>query len=133
MENLKITFSPIDRLYYITQNDQEIHYQTGKPTEQDIAAAVFSNDWEARFKEIKKGKEVRVSDYIYYSMLESVPPKKHKGNSFFNGECFHANYYYFFEKRDGFCFGSLRDIDNGNLMDQEAILYVAECIKKPTV
>jgi len=68
---------------------------------------------------MKNGNEVRVSDRIWDDMLESVPPLKFQvkpnSTSFFCGEPYSDQFYYFFERRNGFRYGSIRHINTGEL------------------
>ncbi len=106
----KITWCNVDRLFYISRNGDDIHHQQEKPTETDIIEALMSDNWEARFNDIKSGKKVRVSDRIYYSMLGSVPPIQQKLGSFYCGEPYSDNLYYFFSTEDGKRYGQLKEL-----------------------
>lgn len=107
-----ITYCNVDKLFYISRNSEEIHSQQTKPTDTDIIEALTSDDWKARFDDMRSGKTVRVSDRIYYDMLCAVPPIKQTANSFYCGECYSGNLYYYFyrDENDGKRYGKLKTI-----------------------
>ena len=109
--NATIKWCNVDKLFYVYHNDNEIHYQQTKPNETELIEALQSDNWSARFKDMEEGKRVRVSERIYYDMLGCVPPKKQTATSFYCGECYSGNLYYFFEKVDGKCYGQLKPIN----------------------
>lgn len=112
MNEVKITYCNVDRLFYISRGGEEIHSQTTKPTDTDIIEALSSDSWKMRFDDMREGKTVRVSDRIYYSMLESVPPAKYTSNGFYCGEAYSGNLYYYFyrDENDGKRYGKLKPI-----------------------
>lgn len=107
---IKTTYCNVDKLYYIYLNGEQIHHQQTKPTEQELNEAINSDNWAQVFKDMKT-KKVRVSDRIYYDMLGAVPPKKQTLNSFYCGECYSDNLYYYFETVNGQRFGQLKPIN----------------------
>lgn len=111
MKKAEISFCEIDKLFYISYNGEEIHAQPKKPNETEIIEALSSDNWEERFNDMRNGKKVRVSDRIYYQMLGAVPPIKHTQTSFFCGERYSGNLYYFFSKENGKKFGELKAIE----------------------
>jgi len=112
MNDVKITYSNVDSGFYIIRNDDDLHFQQTMPTDTDIIEALASDNWTARFDDMKEGKTVRVSDRIYYSMLESVPPAKYTSNGFYCGEAYSGNLYYYFyrDENDGKRYGKLKPI-----------------------
>lgn len=110
MTNVEITYCDIDRLYYIRRNDKDIHYQQDKPNDTDIIEASMSDNWAERFEDMRQGKRVRVSMRIFYDMLGSVPPIRQTAESFYCGEAYSDNLYYFFEKVDGKYYGQLKEL-----------------------
>ena len=107
-----ISYSNVDRLFYISRNGEDIHAQKTKPTDTDIIEALTSDDWQARFDDMRNGKTVRVSARIYWDMLESVPPIKQTANSFYCGEPYSGNLHYFFylDENDGKRYGKLKQL-----------------------
>ncbi len=113
-ENVVVTWCNIDKLFYLSSNDNEIHHQKEKPTEIDIIEALASDNWKSRFEDMRSGKRVRISDRIFYDMLGSVPPIKHKLGSFYCGEPYSGNlHYYFSTEEDGKRYGQLKALING--------------------
>ena len=111
MGHTEITYCNVDKLFYIRHNDEDIHYQQTKPNDTDIIEALISDNWQARFDDMRAGKKVRVSARIYWDMLGSVPPIKQTANSFYCGEPYSGNtYYYFVKEQDGFIYGQLKSI-----------------------
>jgi hypothetical protein len=106
----EIKWCNVDRLFYIHHNGNEIHYQKTKPNETEVIEALMSDNWKARFEDMREGKRVRVSERIYWDMLGSVPPIKQTANSFFCGEPYSGNYHHFFEKKNGYCYGELKPL-----------------------
>jgi hypothetical protein len=114
MELSKVTvkWCNVDRLFYLNLNGEVIHHQKTKPTETDIIEALMSDSWNARFDDMRSGNKVRVSDRIYYSMLGSVPPIQFKLGSFYCGEAYSGNMYYFFSIEDGKHYGQLKQLQS---------------------
>ena len=108
--NTQIKYCNIDRLFYIEHNGEEIHAQPTKPNETELIEALSSDNWGARFDDMRGGKKVRVSDRIYFDMLGAVPPKKQTANSFFCGEAYSGNLHYYFSLEDGKRYGQLKPI-----------------------
>ena len=107
-----VKFCNVDNLFNIELNGEEIHHQQTRPNETDIIEAVMSDRWQQRFDEMREGKKVRVSERIYWSMLGSVPPIKQTANSFYCGEPYSGNKYYYFERdEDGKIYGQLKAIN----------------------
>ena len=110
-DTVKTTYCNTDKLFYISRNGEEIHSQKEKPTQTDIIEALQSDNWKARFDDMREGKKVRVSERIYWEMLGAVPPIKQTANSFYCGEAYSGNIHYYFEKeQDGFIYGQLKPI-----------------------
>lgn len=110
-QKVEITYCNVDRLFYIRRNGKDIHYQQKRPNRNELVEALISDNWDERFKDMRKGKRVRVSQRIYYDMLGSVPPIKQTANSFYCGEAFSGDLHYYFEKcEDGFIYGQLKSI-----------------------
>lgn len=107
----EVKWCNVDKLFYIYRNDEVIHQQQIHPTATEIGEAFISDEWKARFEDMREGKRVRVSERIYYDMLGSVPPKKQTETSFYCGECYSGNLYFYFEKVDGKCYGQLKPIN----------------------
>ena len=101
----------IDKLYYIELNGEEIHHQQTKPTDAELLEAYLSDQGKAVFETIETGKRVRVSERIYYAILGAVPPKKQTATSFYCGEPYSGNLYYYFEKVNGKCYGQIKKIN----------------------
>jgi len=112
-KNVVVNWCNIDRLFYLQNNGEEIHHQQNKPTETDIIEALVSDNWASRFEDMQSGKRVRVSDRIFYQMLGSVPPIKQQLGSFYCGEAYSGNLYYFFNTEDGKRYGQLKQLTNG--------------------
>lgn len=113
IKTISVSYCSIDRLYYIRLDGKEIHHQARLPTPADIAEAVVSDDWIARFRDMRQGMRVRVSEHIYYEMMGSVPPINQTATSFYCGEPYSGNKYYYFERAaDGFTYGQLKEISN---------------------
>ncbi len=110
MGQAEITWCNVDRLFYIRRNGEDIHAQQTKPNDTDIIEALMSDDWQKRFDDMRSGKRVRVSERIYWDMLGAVPPKKQTANSFYCGECYSGDLYYYFEKIEGKVYGQLKSI-----------------------
>ena len=118
MENLKleVRFCNVDRLFYIYNENkysgemEEIHAQKTKPTNEEIKEALKSDNWKECFEDMKNGKIVRVSERIFWHMLGSVPPINQTEKSFYNGEAYSGRLHYYFEKKNGFCFGQLKEL-----------------------
>jgi hypothetical protein len=108
--NTEIKWCNVDRLFYIYHNGEEIHHQQTKPNETEVIEALQSDNWKARFDDMREGKRVRVSERIYWDMLGAVPPKKQTATSFYCGEAYSGNYYYYFEKKNGRCYGELKPL-----------------------
>lgn len=102
----------VDNLFYIRRNGEDLHAQKSRPTQTDIIEALISDDWKARFDDMRSGKTVRVSARIYFDMLCSVPPIKQTANSFYCGEAYSGNRYYFFylDENDGKRYGKLKEL-----------------------
>ena len=109
-ESLKTTYCQTDKLHYVYLNEEVIHYQQTKPNNDDLLSAYTSDQWEPRFDDMRAGERVRVSQRIFDEMLGAVPPKRFTGSSFYCGECYSGNLYYYFEKVDGICYGCLKPI-----------------------
>lgn len=116
MENIKtiaVSYCSIDRLYYISLDGKQIHHQPRLPTTTDIAGALDSDDWIERFLDMRHGRRVRVSKHIYSEMFGSVPPIHQTAASFYCGEPYSGDKYYYFEKaNDGFIYGQLKKLPN---------------------
>ena len=110
IEAVTISWSAPDRLFYINRNKETIHSQKTLPNQMELIEALQSDNWTARFVDMREGKRVRVSDRIYWHMLECVPPIKQNGNSFYNGEAYSGGSYYYFETKDGKRYGELRPL-----------------------
>lgn len=107
-----VKFCNVDNLFNIELNGEEIHHQQTRPNETDIIEAVKSDRWQQRFDEMREGEKVRVSERIYWSMLGSVPPIKQTATSFYCGEPYSGNKYYYFERdEDGKIYGQLKAIN----------------------
>ena len=112
MTNAEIKYCNVDRLFYIHYKGEAIHSQKTKPTDFELLEALMSDAWQPRFNDMRERKTVRVSDRIYYDMLGSVPPIKHTSSSFYSGECYSGNLYYFFWiDSDGKRYGKLKTIN----------------------
>lgn len=107
---LVISYSQTDQVFYVFRNGEEIHYQKTKPTNYELTTALLSDEWDHVFKMIKSGYKVRVSERIYWEMMGSVPPIKQTATSFYCGEAYSGTKYYYFEKVDGFCYGQLKEL-----------------------
>lgn len=106
---IEVTYCAIDKLFYIRQNNEDLHYQSTRPTRADIADAIHSDMWTERFNDMRSGKRVRVSARIYYDMLCSVPPKRQTDKSFYCGEAYSGSLHYYFERDDnGVVWGELK-------------------------
>ena len=112
MGHTEITYCNVDKLFYIRHNNEDIHYQQTKPNDTDIIEALISDNWKARFDDMGAGKRVRVSTRIYWDMLGSVPPIKQTANSFYCGEPYSGNLYYFFyiDENNGKRYGQLKEL-----------------------
>lgn len=108
--NYNVTYNNVDKLFYIYRGEEQIHHQQTKPTLEDIKEAELSDQWKEVFKQIGEGKKVRVSDRIYYDMLGAVPPIKQTLGSFYCGECYSDNLYYYFETIECKRYGSLKPL-----------------------
>lgn len=106
-----IKYCDTDKLFSIEFNGNTIHRQSEKPNETEVIEALGSDNWLERFQDMRSGKKVRVSDRIYYEMLECVPPIKHTPNSFFNGEAYKGSLHYYFSVEDGKRYGQLKSIN----------------------
>jgi hypothetical protein len=106
----EVRYCNIDKLYYIYKGENYIHHQQTKPKYIEWMAAIQSDQWNEVFKQIKEGKKVRVSDRIYYNMLGAVPPIRQTLGSFYCGECYSDNLYYYFETIEGKRYGSLKPL-----------------------
>jgi len=113
-ERVTTSYCNVDKLFYINRNGEEIHSQKTKPNDTDIIEALASDNWSARFSDMREGKTVRVSDRIYYDMLGSVPPIRQTATSFYCGEPYSGNKHYFFyrDENDGKRYGKLKEIVN---------------------
>lgn len=111
-EKIEITYSNVDRLFYIRRNGEDLHAQKQRPTQTDIIEALQSDNWQARFDDMRGGKTTRISDRIYWDMLCSVPPIKQTANSFYCGEAYSGNKHYFFyrDENDGKRYGKLKEL-----------------------
>lgn len=109
--NVVVTWCNVDRLFYLSNNNADIHHQKEKPNETDIVEALVSDNWESRFEDMRNGKKVRVSDRIFYEMLGSVPPINQKLGSFYCGEPYSRNLHYFFSTEDGKRYGQLKSLE----------------------
>lgn len=111
-QKIEITYSDVDRLFYIRRNGEDLHAQKERPTQTDIIEALQSDNWQARFDDMRSGKKVRVSERIYWDMLCSVPPIKQTANSFYCGEPYSGNLHYFFylDENDGKRYGQLKQV-----------------------
>lgn len=111
MQNITTTYSAVDRLYYVRKNDEVIATIRNKPTESDLIEIEWSDNWQSVFLSIKKGNKTRVSSRIFSEMLGAVPPIQFNGESFYCGECYSGNlYYYFSTDKDGKHYGELKPI-----------------------
>jgi hypothetical protein len=110
-KKVSIKYCSIDNLYYIERNNEVIHYQQTRPTQEDINEAIESDNWSARFKDMAEGKTIRISERIYYDMLNSVPPIKQTSTSFYCGEAYSGNTHHFFFKQKGKCYGHIKAIN----------------------
>jgi len=110
IEAVTISWSAPDRLFYINRNKETIHSQKTLPNQMELIEALQSDNWTARFGDMREGKRVRVSDRIYWHMLECVPPIKQTVNSFYNGEAYSGDHYYYFETKNGKRYGELRPL-----------------------
>lgn len=63
-EKVEIVYSSVDRLFYIRRNGEDIHQQKERQTQTDIIEASQSDNWQARFDDMRAGKKVRVSARI---------------------------------------------------------------------
>lgn len=116
----ELTFCNIDRLFCLSRKEE--FFQDGEtiqsfkelPTTEEIEEAVNSDKWEEVFAQMKEGKRVRVSSRIFHDMLGSVPPLHHywgeEKQSFFCGECYSGNKYYYFERINGIYYGELKEL-----------------------
>lgn len=113
-DKVTTNYCNVDKLFYINRNGEEIHSQETNPNETEIIEALQSDNWSARFDDIRAGKTVRVSDRIFYDMLSSVPPVRQTATSFYCGEAYSGNKYYFFyrNENDGKRYGKLKEIVN---------------------
>jgi hypothetical protein len=111
-QTVDVLYCNVDRLFYIRRNNKVIHYQKTKPNETEIIEALMSDNWKARFDDMREGKRVRVSDRIYWEILGAVPPIKQTANSFYCGEAYSGNLYHYFEKdeQDGKIYGQLKPL-----------------------
>lgn len=111
-EKIITTYSDVDGLFYIRRNGEDLHAQKSRPTQTDIIEAIMSDNWKARFDDMRSGKTVRVSARIYWDMLCSVPPIKQTANSFYCGEAYSGNKHYFFylDENDGKRYGQLKEL-----------------------
>lgn len=110
-EKIETSYCDVDKLFYIRRNGEDIHIQKTLPTQTDIIEALMSDNWSARFNDMREGKRVRVSERIYWDMLCSVPPLKQCQNSFYCGEAYSGNKHYYFEKdENGIIYGELKSI-----------------------
>lgn len=111
-EKIETTYCDVDKLFYIRRNGEDLHAQKERPTQTDIIEALQSDNWKARFDDMRSGKKVRVSSRIYWDMLCSVPPKKQTANSFYCGEAYSGNKHYFFylDENDGKKYGQLKEL-----------------------
>lgn len=111
-EKIEIAYSNVDRLFYIRRNGEDIHAQKSRPNQTDIIEALKSDNWKARFDDMRSGKKVRVSSRIYWDMLGSVPPIKQTANSFYCGEPYSGKKHYFFylDENDGKRYGQLKEL-----------------------
>lgn len=108
---IETTYCEVDKLFYIKRNGEEIHAQKSRPDETELIEALNSDNWQARFDDMRSGKRVRVSHRIYWDMLGSVPPLKQTSNSFFCGEPYSGDkHYYFIREEDGKIFGELKKV-----------------------
>ena len=108
---IKTTYCEVDKLFYIRRNGELLHVQKSRPSQTDLIEVLKSDNWQARFDDMRSGKKVRVSNRIYWHMLGCVPPIKQTSNSFFCGEPYCGNrHYYFVRQDDGRIFGELRKI-----------------------
>ena len=110
--NVVVNWCNVDKLFYLSNNAQDIHHQKEKPNETDIVEALVSDNWESRFEDMRNGKKVRVSDRIFYEMLGSVPPINQKLGSFYCGEPYSRNLHYFFSTEDGKRYGQLKTLES---------------------
>lgn len=110
--NVIVNWCDVDSLFYLHHKGDDIHHQKDKPTQTDIIEALVSDNWDARFKDMKSGKKIRVSDRIYYSMLGSVPPIQHKLGSFYCGEPYSGNLHYYFSTENGKRYGQLKALQS---------------------
>ena len=108
--NILTKWCNVDRLFYIEYNGEDIHYQKSKPNEAELIEALMSDRWAERFEDMRNGKRIRVSERIYWQMLGSVPPKRQTATSFYCGEEYANGYYYYFEKKNGYCYGQLKQL-----------------------
>lgn len=118
MLHITLSYCTVDKLHYIYSHEVTIHTQKKKPTLEDINNAVAADQWNARFKDMRNGIEVRVSERIWDDMFGSVPPinvNVKPNMSFFCGEPYSEDYYYYFESRDGFKYGSIKNIKTGEM------------------
>jgi hypothetical protein len=109
-EKITTSYCNVDKLFYIRRNNEDLHSQQTRPTQTDIIEAIKSDNWKARFDDMREGKKVRVSERIYYDMLGSVPPLKYTQNGFVCGEAYSSNVYYHFWKEDGIIYGQLKQV-----------------------
>lgn len=109
-EKVAIIYCNVDKLYYIQRNGEDIHHQQTRPSQTDIIEAIKSDNWKARFDEMRDGKKVRVSERIYYHMLGSVPPLKYTPSGFICGEAYSGDVYYHFWKEDSIIYGQLKQV-----------------------
>jgi hypothetical protein len=112
VDKITVSYCDVDRLFYIRRNGEGIHSQKTQPTQTDIIEALISDRWTERFNDMREGKKVRVSKRIYWEMLGSVPPIKQTATSFYCGEPYSGNLYYFFhiDENDGKRYGELKPI-----------------------
>lgn len=109
--SIEVKWCNVDKLFYVHHNGREIHCQKTHPTGMELIDALQSDNWQARFEDMHEGKRVRVSERIYEEMMGAVPPKNITATSFYCGECYSGNLYYYFEKVDGKCYGQLKPIN----------------------
>ncbi len=108
---IETIYCEVDKLFYIKRNGEEIHAQKSRPNETELIEALKSDNWQARFDDMRSGKRVRVSRRIYWDMLGSVPPLKQTSNSFFCGEPYSGDkHYYFIREEGGKIFGELKKV-----------------------
>lgn len=109
--HLTVKYCAVDKLYNVYKSDELIGSLTTKPTENDLFEMLVSDNWKYVFEQMGKRKRTRISPRIFEQMLGAVPPIKFNGSSFYCGECYSGNlYYYFNTEPNGEMYGQLKPL-----------------------